>query len=187
MDWSILNIKVVSNDLDKLKGTITLVKKLAKVQSDEEFRKYIQDKCMQTLNLVMNQRLSGGTTNDEFIGLYKSSNHIVTNDKGFVIYNDAKIPVEGKVSENYPNGEFNIALAFEYGTGITGEGTYTEDKFKAWDYNVNNYNFGWYYKKNGEVLHTYGYMGFEIYRNTAIEIENNIQNWVDEYINGKEA
>ena len=76
-------------------------------------------------------------------------------------------------------------MAFEYGVGITGEGTYQDDYFTPWEYNVNNYNFGWYYTKYGKTEHTFGYMGFEIYRNISIKVQQNLSGWVNEYFSKK--
>jgi len=182
-----LNVNVKISGLENLKNKIELLKQLANLENDNAFNLFIQDKCMKTLTSVIDERLIGGTTNDEYIELYKSSNHIVPNKNGFVIYNDAKVFVEGANGDNYPENQFSIALAFEYGTGIVGDGTYTEDKFTAWEYNKNKYNFGWYYKKDNQSFHTYGYQGFEIYRNTVIKIEENLNDWVKEYLKKKEV
>ena len=156
------------------------------MQTDKSFQKYIQEKCLKVLYNVIETRLvAGETTNDDSIGLYISSNHILETNDGFIIYNDAKIPanVSGvqNSASNYPNGEFSIALAFEYGVGIVGPETMND---KAWNYNVNNYNFGWILPKNvlGQAGILYaGYKGFEIYRYTAEEIQNNLSKWVNEY------
>ena len=169
-----INLKAINKQLD-------YVNKMLSMKKDKRFQQYIKDKCMNELENIMNELLIGGTTNDEYINVYRECNHIKDEENGFVIYNDAKIPANTKHPDNYPNGEFSLALAFEYGVGIVGEGTYTNDKFTAWDYNINNYNFGWYYKQDGELLHSYGYQGFEIYRKLAIEIENNINKWVNDY------
>lgn len=165
------------NGLEKLKQHIEFVKKISSMKNDTKFQDFISDKCFKTLQRVTNERLIGGTTNDELIGEYSKNNKINKDDDGFVLYNDTVIEVD---DPNYPNG-FSIALAFEYGVGIVGEGTYNSDYFRPWEYNVNNYNFGWYFKKDGETQHTYGYMGFEIFRYTAEEINQNLNKWVEEY------
>lgn len=172
------------DNFEGLKKYINKVQIMLNMKVDKKFQTFIQDKCLETVNKITNQRLTGGTTNDMAIPLYKESNHIKETDNGFILYNDAKISADAKNYENYPNGEFSIALAFEYGVGIVGEGTYTDDVFKAWQYNVNNYNFGWKYPtETGDNVYdtTYGYMGFEIYRYTAIEISKNLNKWINEY------
>lgn len=168
-------------DLNLLENLINFLKNYI---NDKGFHKFLQEKVLKTLEKVMNERFgTNNTTNDDSIELYKSSNHIEETNDGFILYNDAQIPANTIYPFNYPNGMFNIALAFEYGVGIVGEGTYTNDKFTPWEYNINHYNFGWYYTDNEGVRHhTYGYMGYEIYRFTAIEIENNLFNWYIEYM-----
>ena len=131
--------------LKELENKIEYIKKLLQMKTDKSFQKFIQDKVMESLNYVMNERLgSWFTTNDDSIELYRNSNHIKELDDGFIIYNDAKIPaiadgIQNNAS-NYPNGEFSIAMAFEYGVGIIGMSTNNPN---AWEYNVNDYNFGW--------------------------------------------
>lgn len=179
-------VKTDIDSIKKLDKHIEMVKKISSMKEDKTFQKYIQDKCMQALEQVMNSRLqAGSTTNDDSINLYKSSNHLLETDDGFIIYNDAKIPanvsgVQNDIS-NYPNGEFSIALAFEYGVGLVGMNTINPN---AWEYNVNNYFFGWVLPQNvlGEKGIRYmGYTGFEVYRYTAIEIQTQLPKWVNDY------
>ena len=175
------------DSIEKIDKQIKYVNSMLKMKEDIEFQSFIKDKCMQTLESVMNSRLQiGMTTNDDSIVLYRNSNHIEDTEDGFVIYNNAKIPanVFGKQNNiaNYPNGQFSIALAFEYGVGVVGIGTGNP---KAWEYNVNSYENGWYLPKNvlGKSGMKYeGYQGFEIYRYTADEIQKNLSNWVREYM-----
>lgn len=179
------------DSIKKIDDHINLLKRIQNLKEDKDFREYIMKKSMETLNKVMNERLiSGSTTNDDSIQLYMSSNHIEETDDGFIIYNNAKIPANVKGIqnnvENYPNGEFSVALAFEYGVGLVGIKTGNQ---KAWQYNVKNYNFGWYLPKDvlGESGIRYmGYEGFEIYRFTAIEIETQISKWVKDYYRRKD-
>ena len=174
------------DSIKKIDKHIELVNKMKNMKTDTDFQKFIKNKCWETLNNVINNKLKSGlTTNDDSISLYINSNHIEDLEDGFIIYNDAKVPANvfgnQNIAENYPNGEFSIALAFEYGVGIVGEKTNNEN---AWDYNVRNYNFGWYLPKNvlGQSGIRYvGYEGFEIYRFTANEIETQLPKWVNDY------
>lgn len=174
------------DSIEKIDKHLELIKRMSLMKEDKNFQLYIQEKSMETLEKVMNSRINyNSTTNDDSISLYRNSNHIQETEDGFIIYNDAKIPANAKgvqnSVENYPNGEFSIALAFEYGVGIVGISTGSPN---AWEYNVNNYNFGWYLPKDvlGESGIRYmGYTGFEVYRYTAIEIENQLPKWVSEY------
>ena len=171
--------------LSKLQKHIDFVEKLLKMKTDLAFQKYIQNKVLETADKVTNERLIGGTTNDDAIDLYKSNHKIREYKEGFILYNDTQIPaiVKGTQNkiDNYPNGQFPIALAFEYGVGIIGQNTNNDN---AWAYNIQGYYFGWYLPKEvtGEVGIQYaGYMGFEIYRYIAIEVEKNLNKWVKEY------
>lgn len=177
-----ININVTVSNKKQLKKLVQMVESMAYLSKDTNLKKYLKAKVMEIAQKRTDELLTGGTTNDEAISLYKSSHKTVDTENGFILYNDAKIPANTTTPENYPNGEFNIALAFEYGVGIIGEGTYNGDVFTSWEYNVNNYNFGWLYRKDGITQHTYGYMGFEIYRNIAIEINANLEKWVKNYI-----
>lgn len=175
------------DSIQKIDKHIEYVKFMQKLKNDYDFQRYIQDKCMQTLNSVMDSRLATGmTTNDDSIGLYRTSNHIQELEDGFIIYNNAKIPANAKgiqnYASNYPNGQFSIALAFEYGVGVVGMGTRNQN---SWEYNIKNYENGWYLPKEvfGQSGIKYlGYTGFEIYRYTAEEIKAQLPKWVREYL-----
>lgn len=176
-----LQITANIQGLKELDKHIKIVEKFMSLKNDKNLNKYLQEKTLEVLNKVMNARLSGGTTNDDAISLYKNSNHIEETNDGFVLYNDCSIPANTKNSSNYPNGQFSIALAFEYGVGIIGQNTDVE-RFIPWEYNINNYNFGWFFKSSdGKYHQTGGYQGFEIYRYTADEVEKNINQWVKEF------
>ena len=169
------NITVLIN----LKKEINRVNKILETQID--INNFIKEKVKQTLNEVMSDELKGGTTNDEAISLYISSNQIEDTSNGFILYNNATIDANTKEKSTYPNGQFSIALAFEYGVGIIGQNT-PDPYNKAWDYNVNNYNFGWTFKNSkGEVVSTAGYMGFEIYRKVADKVNKSLSSWYIEY------
>lgn len=166
-------------------GLINLQKEINRVnkilETQKDINNFIKEKVKQTLNEVMSDELKGGTTNDEAISLYISSNQIEDTSNGFILYNNATIDANTKEKSTYPNGQFSIALAFEYGVGIIGQNT-PDPYNKAWDYNVNNYNFGWTFKNSkGEVVSTAGYMGFEIYRKVADKVNKNLSSWYKEY------
>lgn len=174
-----LNVNVDVKGLEDLKKQIEFIEKLFSMKTDKKFQDYIQKKCLQTVQNITNQRLIGGTTDDDMIDEYKINHKIRPTDDGFILYNDTVLPsyMLSANPEDYPNG-FSIALAFEYGVGIVGENS---PKQGAWEYNMKNHNFAWYYTKYGELLSTYGYEGFEIYRYTAEEIKKNLSKWVKEY------
>lgn len=176
-----LKVKIDLQGLENLQEHINIAEKFLKLKKDKEWNKFLQQKVLQTLNRVIARRLKGGTTNDDAINLYVSSNKIEETENGFILYNDATIEAETQNKDNYPNGKFSIALAFEYGVGIVGENT-PVDRFIPWQYNVHEYNFGWYFRaSDGKYHQTAGYEGFEIYRYTADSVEKNINKWVKEY------
>lgn len=177
-----LKISTNVSGLKELQREINRVESIINLKNDKSFNQFLKDKFMEVARRITNERLIGGTTNDMAIEKYKSSHHIIDDTNGFILYNDCTVPAETSDPDKYPNGEFSVALAFEYGVGIVGEGTYDGKYFNPWQYNVNNYNFGWKYPtENGEYDTTYGYMGFEIYRYIAEEINNNLAKWYDEY------
>lgn len=185
-----LKINCEIKGLKKLEDKIEYIKRLSQMKTNKSFQKFIQDKTMEALNYVMNERLGTWfTTNDDSIQLYRNSNHIKEVDDGFIIYNDAKIAanvsgVQNDVS-NYPNGEFSIAMAFEYGVGIIGMSTGNPN---AWEYNINDYNFGWVLPNSVAEMYGIpqgkefaGYQGFEIYRYTTERVKKYLPSWVEEY------
>jgi len=177
-----MEIIVDIDSINTLDNYILKVQRYAKMKTDKVFQRFIQNKVLEAVKRVTDERLIGGTTDDEYIEEYKSRHKIEETSDGFVLYNDtvlptSMLPISEQTANNYPNG-FSIALAFEYGIGIVGE---NNPKPNAWEYNVNKWNFAWYYSKNGELFATYGYEGFEIYRFTAEEVKKQLSSWVNEY------
>lgn len=184
----------------KLNKLCKFVDGLIKMKTDKKFQKEIKKHCLDTLKQVMNDNLIGGTTNDEFIELYMGSNHVIDFDNGFIIYNDAKIPADTYSAypfdtSGYPEGQFSIALAFEYGVGVLGEATdvagsnYTyNDLAHSKSESHKTYGNQWYLPyfvnmTSGEL--TSGYAGFQIYTLTAREITQKLPEWVFEYMEKK--
>lgn len=190
-----VTIDINIEGINELKKYIEKTKKYSSMKTDKDFQKFIQGKVRDTLVETMNERLTTESTNSDYIELYRNSNHIVEAEdgNGFILYNDAKIPVYAKgvqnVPENYPEGMFSIALAFEYGVGIVGMNTdFDPTKYAPWQYNVQDYNFGWYLPKHVKERYNIpdnfrymGYAGFEIYRYTADKVEKRLSSWVNEY------
>lgn len=190
-----LDIKVDVDSLEKLEKYINFVKSMNLMKTDKNFQKFIQNKCLETVRKISEQRITNTTTNDEYIEEYKIRHSIRETENGFVLYNDFTIPYimttrntknqdrDNGIVRDYSKG-FSIALAFEYGVGLVGEENAVQG---AWEYNKNNYGeYGWYYKPlDGKSIQTRGYAGFEVYRYTAEEIKKNLKNWVLEYRKSK--
>lgn len=195
-----LKVNIEKNGIDQLKKQIDYVNKMIQMKTDTSFQKYIQNKVLETADMITRQELKGGTTNDNEIDLYKTSHKIREIKNGFELYNDAQIPANQYNilpfdTSGYPSGMFSIALAFEYGVGITGINTYGTDSNYVYDDISNSKSSyhkyykrlgvnAWYLPKNvygkSGVLST-GYEGFEIYRKIREEVEKNLKDWVNEY------
>lgn len=180
-----LKISTNVSGLKELQKELDRVENILNMKQDNKFNQFLKDKFIEVAKKVTDERLVGGSTDDEYIEEYKIRHKIENTENGFILYNDTVIPtsmlpISPETAKNYPNG-FSVALAFEYGIGITGEGTYDGKYFTPWSYNVNKHNFAWTYEKDGQSYSTYGYMGFEIYRYIAEEINNNLVKWYDEY------
>lgn len=173
-----LYVRTKVDGLDKLKERIEFVKKMALLNTNTDFQKYIQSKFLETVNEISMQRLPEGDMKQEYI----SHNQIRELDDGFVLFNDTTVATVG--GGGYGGkfiGTFSIALAFEYGTGIVGQ---ENPKQGAWEYNINNHENGWYYFKNGSFHFTRGMEGQEIYRFTLEKIKEQLPNWIREYQTG---
>ena len=190
------------DSIEKLDKHINFVKSMMSMKEDSAFQQYIQQKCLETVNKVSNERIYlHNTTNTEMRSEYLKNNKIREATDGFIIYNDTYVTTD---NPSYEGGKFSIALAFEYGVGIIGEENPVEG---AWEYDVNgNLVFddngeairGWWISKtkngsnpyvkeskNGNAVVTQGYQGMEIYRFARIEIENQLSKWVNDYYRRK--
>lgn len=161
------------------------INKIHKLYSDD-LKEFLVNKVLLTLEKVIIQRTTMfNTDNDKYLNDYKNNNKVMYTKDGFIIYNDTKVTIpseynSNKVISNYPEGKFNVAMAFEYGTGIVG---LTNPVTGHWEYNVNDYNNAWYYKDENGKHATFGSRGYEFYRFTAIEINKNLKTWINEYLN----
>ena len=175
-----IDINVEVQSLDKLKVYETYVEKMLNMKTNVNFQKYIQNKILDLAIEMTNKLVTDETTNKDAIQLYRENHKIREYDGGFILYNDTMIEVNAKDKSGYPNEQFPIALAFEYGVGIVGQET---NNSNAWQYDINNYGQkGWVYLINETTWQrTRGYKGFEIYRNIANEVISRITKWVIEY------
>ena len=181
-----LNITTNIQGLKELQKHIDFVESMLKMKTDIKFQDFIKDKVLELAKSVTDKYLIGGTTNDDAIDLYKSNHKIRDEEQGFILYNDTTIPVNAKDPSGYPENGFPVALAFEYGVGIVGQNSSNSET--AWEYDVNNHGeSGWVYVLDDDTWHrTSGYVGFEIYRHIAEEVNTVLDKWVQEYY-GKEV
>lgn len=169
--------------LKELQKKIDYVNQLLKMKTDKTFQYFIQNKVLETVKKVSIERLVGKTTNEEDIEDYNANHKIRIEDDGFVLYNDYKIPADKYNTlpfdtSSYPDGMFNLAIAFEYGVGVIDTSGISKSK--------SHQRLGneWYLPKNvngASGILTQGYEGQGIYKYTKIEIENNLPKWVEEY------
>lgn len=169
-----LNVQVKVDGLKDLSKHIQIVEKLIKLKDNVSFQEYLKQKCLDIVNQTAKRRVRYNTTNDDKIEEYLQNNKLRDTKNGFEIYNDT---YEEYDNPNY-GGKFSIALAFEYGVGIVGE---VNAKPYAWEYNVNNHNFAWWFKKDGELYQTYGYEGFEVYRFASEEIKAQLPKIINDF------
>jgi len=173
-----INVKVDVKGLKELENTIKKIDSLIQLQKNVNMQTWFQEKCLETVNEVAKRRV---TFTGETVDRYLANNKLEKLENGFVIYNDTYVESNSKEF----GGKFSIALAFEYGTGLVGA---ERAKDGAWRYNINNYDDGWLYFKNNKVHFTRGYEGFEVYRFAKIEIEKNMNKWIEDYLkNNKEV
>lgn len=172
-----LNVNTKVNSLEKLQSYISYVKKFAKMKTNVNFQKYIQDKCLNVVKRMSETLLSNSNYNtgmDELFSAYIENNKIEPESNGFIIHNNLSVATD---TDGY-DGTFSVALAFEYGTGIVGQ---DHPKANAWEYNIKNHVNGWVYYKADRFYFTRGFEGFEIYRLSAEEIKRQLKDWIIEY------
>ena len=184
-----LKVNCEIKGLKELNAKIEYIKQLSQMKTDKEFQKFIQDKVLKVVEKVSRERLVGKTTNEEDIEEYIKNHKIRNEDNGFVLYNDYKIPADKYNilpfdTRGYPDGMFNLAIAFEYGVGIIDTSGITRSKSHK---RLGN---EWYLPKNvngASGILTQGYEGQGIYKYTRIEVEDNLPKWVEEYFDGGES
>ena len=176
-----LNIKANVSNLDKFQKYIDFVDKFLKMKTDKSFQEYFKNKVLEIAKEVTDRELIGGTTNDDAISDYKENHQIRDYEEGFILYNNTTIPANANDISGYEGGLFPVALAFEYGVGIVGQST--PNSGNAWEYDINNHGeSGWVFvTENDTWERTRGYMGFEIYRKIAIEVNDKLKQIVEEY------
>lgn len=195
-----LQVKLSVDSLSKLDNHIKKVKKIIEMQQSDEFRYFIKNKCLNEVKSYARSRLKG-TTNEEYYQRY--IDEIFIRDyknptKGFEIVSN--LTIEKPTTRHSAGYTFSISMAFEYGTGIVGIGS--SDAPSSYQYNVNNNKVnindeeveGWWIpkdlasdsitwgeSKSGSAVVTRGYEGMEIFRFSAVNIQQKLPSWIEEY------
>lgn len=179
------NLDVDINSIAKIDEMLKKANSVLKVTKTEKFNKFLKQKVLDLLeqeqkSLVGNEDSERVVIKDEHVDIYKDSHHIEDVSGGFILYNNAVVEAETSRPDNYDGGIFPLALAIEYGTGITAEvGSYSAGVFTPWDYNVHEYKEYWYLL-DGRIAD--GHRPYEIYSNVALETEEKYNQWVEEYL-----
>lgn len=187
--------------LDNLSKLINKYNNVSKSLGTMEFKEFLLDKCIKARNQIMLDRdiahieNANDSANQEKVDKYIAGNHEEINGDTISLYNDAHLSVgelthffnETYRDTQYSDG-FSLSELVEYGAGLVGASSSlgTGDE---WEYESNSkrdYNEGWSYKgDNGSPEHTNGSEGKYIYYYLAETIENNIDDWVEEFLDKK--
>ena len=182
-------MKDINVDLSK-KGIQTIYTYVVNLQTafkSKDFMEFIAKKAMETLNQVTREKLNMDEEM-EYYHSYRYNHKMKVDTDEIYLFNQTTIPVDKinpDIAINYPNG-FDLAKAVEYGTGIVGASSSGAEYAgnSGWQYDVNGHgNKGWFYvDNNGELHWTRGMAGRLIYLTTKQRIEQNINSWVNEYV-----
>lgn len=183
--------------INNLKEQIILYKKWIRALSSNDFFDYIKEKCENVLNELTTTSLnSGEDINGEYAHVYRNSHKVEVDKDKIVISNDALVSLSQilaedytetsriRLAENYADG-FDLAKAVEYGTGIVGASSFASAYAgqDGWDYDINGHGSnGWFYRSNGNIYWTKGYTGTLIYERAIQKIEENLNDWIMEYL-----
>jgi len=187
--------------LDNISKLINEYNKVSKSLASMEFKEFLLKKCIKVRDQIMLDKdiahieNANDSANQEKVDAYIAGNHEEINGNTISLYNDANLSVENLThffnevyrDTQYSDG-FSLAELVEYGVGLVGANSSlgTGDE---WEYESNSkrdYSEGWSYKgDNGLPEHTSGSEGKYIYYYLAKEIEENIDDWVEEFLEKK--
>lgn len=179
--------------LKDVKKIIELYKKWRKALSSKDFHDYIEKKCLTILNDLTGELL---LNNSKYAGVYMQAHKAKVEGDKLTISNDAIVSLSQILAENYTESSrirlaenyadgFDLAKAVEYGTGIVGASSAASAYASQddWNYDVNNHGEkGWFYKSDGNVYWTKGYTGTLIYERAIQRIDEEIDDWIAEYL-----
>ena len=171
--------------LDETQKYFDRYKRLIK---DRAFRQFIADKCEKELYNIclLNLNIDEEQVKDSN---YMSSMHTEIDKDYIYIYNDSEIDVQNKpymketTKEKYP-AKLSLAKIVEYDIGYVGKQTPNVMELENWEYDIEGHGTkGWYYRDdNGGYHWTKGFQGRLIFYKLKEYIEQNISQWIYEYI-----
>lgn len=194
-------VYTVELNQENLQKIIKRYSEISKTLTSMEFKYFLLDKCKKARDEVMLERDIAhiedvnDTANQEKVDAYTSGNKEEISGNVITLYNDSIIDIGSThtfFSEEYRDAfypsELSLAELVEYGTGLVGADS-SLDTGDEWEYMANagrDYSQGWHYKSdNGIPELTQGSEGKYIYYYLTKAIEDNIEDWVDEFLSKK--
>lgn len=191
----------VDLNVEDLSKFANKIKEISKALSSMEFKQFLLEKCKTMRDEVMLQRdiahieEANDSANQEKVDAYTSGNKEEIVGDTISLYNDSVIDIDSAntfFSEEYRDthypAEFSLAELVEYGAGLVGAES-SLNTGDEWEYTVNSgrdYSLGWKYKSDNDLpAETQGSEGKYIYYYLAQAIEDNIEYWVDEFLDRK--
>lgn len=186
------DFSILQNDVEK---ELKQYKKWKKALSSKDFFDYIKEKCEKILDELTATSLNQDI-NNKYVHVYRNSHEVEVDSDKIVISNNALVSLSQILAENYTESSkirlaenyadgFDLAKAVEYGTGIVGASSFASayaDK-DNWQYDVNGHGEnGWFYRSNGNIYWTKGYTGTLIYERAIQKIDEEVEDWIDEYL-----
>ena len=177
------------SQIENLEDLQKYIEKIIQALQSQEFFDYLSKKSRAVVDLVSSQNLNADEE-QQYSHIYRVNHEVSVNMDEIVISNEVMIPVSAinpNIAMNYPNG-FDLAKAIEYGTGIVGAGSDASELAteRGWQYMVNterDYTKPWFYKdENGNLRWTRGMSGKLIYYKSKQMIEEQLEDWINEYI-----
>jgi hypothetical protein len=178
----------ISKELD-FKNLLLSIDDISKIFESEKFKKFVAEKCIKELETIMGENLNDIPeyhVSAEKVQEYKNNNKYEIGTDYVLIFNETNLTqgemywVSDKTKERYPEG-ISISYLIEYGTGL--RGTAQDD----WEVNVSSpskrSDGKWTFKKDDIVYKKVsGLAGRFIYDKLLQVVENNMQSWIDEYL-----
>lgn len=180
---------------ESLLKLIMKYKDISRILKSADFKEYLLKKCIEKRDYIMQERNieqienESNGANQEKVNAYINSNKTEISGNVIKLYNDAYFTNtqlthffnEDNRDENYDG--LSIAELVEYGSGLAGASS-SLNTGTEWDY-MSNYK-GWVYKgDDGEKVFTNGREGKYIYYFLSKAIEDNIEQWTNEYLEKK--
>lgn len=192
----VYKVELNEQNLNKL---INKYNEISSTLNSSEFKEFLLDKCRVKRDEILEKSDvnnieypiwgNGDSANQEKAELYAASHKTSIDGNVITLYNDAFMDNtdlthffnEENRDANYDG--FSIAELVEFGAGIVGASS-SKNTGEEWSYGSAK---GWVFKgdSDDDKVFTRGSEGKYIYYTLAKEIEDNIENWVSEYLDKK--